>query len=248
MNLVILQARMSSSRLPGKVLLPINGHPMIYWQIKRIQQVEEISKIVVATSAHETDNQLSEYLESINIETFRGSMTDVHSRFLSVIENHPECPNIIRLTGDCPFTMPDVLREIIRDFCESNLDYMSNSAQPTFPDGLDVEIFSRESFLRLSKSELTSTHREHVTLKYLESESIFRVGHYFNDQDLSDFRWTVDYLADYNFVRDVFEHLQGREENFTIKDVLALLESKPELNTQLSPNLRNIALQGRIDN
>ena len=248
MNLAILQARMSSSRLPGKVMLPVNGQPMIFWQLKRIQEVKEISKIVVATSTDESDDVLSDYLEALQVQVFRGSLNDVHSRFLSIIVNNPSYQNIIRLTGDCPLTMPDVLRKAIKEFMSSKVDYLSNGIRPTFPDGLDVEIFSRESFLIMSNNELTTLEKEHVTPGFLTGNLSFKIGHLTNNEDLSQLRWTVDYPQDFNFINGLFGNFSGRELTFTIDDVLSLLEERPDLNTQLSPNFRNIALLEGMDN
>jgi len=248
MNLVILQARMSSSRLPGKVMLPINGHPMIFWQIKRIEQVREISKIIVVTSTDRSDDVLVNYLESIRVKTFRGSLDDVHSRFFCVIVNHPTYQNVIRLTGDCPLAMPGVLQKAIGEFITSKVDYLSNGIEPTYPDGLDVEIFSRESFLRMSNQQLTTMEKEHVTLGFLTGNFPFKIGQLKNDKDLSQLRWTVDYPQDFNFISGLFGYFIGRESTFTIDDVLSLLEERPDLNTQLSPKFRNIAFQERLDN
>ena len=114
-NLAVLQARMSSNRLPGKVLMEVNGKPMIYWQIQRILQSKEISKLVVATSDHPTDDVLVKYLESINFEFVRGSLDDVLARFIKV-ENIYSPDSIIRLTGDCPLLMPELIDSMLKKF------------------------------------------------------------------------------------------------------------------------------------
>ena len=138
-NLAVLQARMSSNRLPGKVLMEVNGKPMIYWQIQRILQSKEISKLVVATSDHPTDDVLVKYLESINFEFVRGSLDDVLARFIKV-ENIYSPDSIIRLTGDCPLVMPELIDSMLKKFYEVNVQYLSNIIELTYPDGLDIEI------------------------------------------------------------------------------------------------------------
>jgi spore coat polysaccharide biosynthesis protein SpsF (cytidylyltransferase family) len=241
-TVAILQARMTSSRLPGKVMLEINNKPMIYWQAQRILQVKEIDKVVVATSLDESDDSLEEYLTSVGLEVFRGSLVDVHSRFLCIINSNPNSRTFLRLTGDCPLVMPLLVSEMLSEFNQGSLDYYSNILQPTYPDGLDVEIFSRDSFLTMSRYELSSLDKEHVTLRYRDSGSRFNIANKSNSNDLSNLRWTVDYEEDYLFVKGIFEHFRGSEPTFTMSDVLFLLESHPEINTQLPSSLRNVAL------
>jgi len=241
-TVAILQARMTSSRLPGKVMLEINNKPMIYWQAQRILRVKEIDKVVVATSLDESDDSLEEYLTSVGLEVFRGSLVDVHSRFLSIINSNPNSRTFLRLTGDCPLVMPLLVSEMLSEFEQGSFDYYSNILQPTYPDGLDVEIFSRDSFLTMSRYELSSLDKEHVTLRYRDSESRFNIANKSNSNDLSNLRWTVDYEEDYLFVKGIFEHFRGSEPTFTMSDVLFLLESHPEINTQLPSSLRNVAL------
>jgi spore coat polysaccharide biosynthesis protein SpsF len=241
-TVAILQARMTSSRLPGKVMLEINDKPMIYWQTQRILQVPELDKLVVATSLHESDDSLEEYLTLVGLEVSRGSLVDVHSRFLSVIKSNPNAQTFLRLTGDCPLVMPDLISEMLSEFKQGKFDYYSNTLKPTYPDGLDVEIFSRDSFLSISRDELSSLEKEHVTLRYRNSDFRFSIANKSNSIDLSSLRWTVDYEQDYLFVKQIFEYFRGSEPTFTMSDVLFLLKTHPEVNTQLPGSLRNLAL------
>ena len=158
---------MSSTRLPGKVMAEINGFPMIYWQIRRIHEAVQVDKLVLATTIHHSDDVLSDFVNQIGVEVFRGSVDDVHSRFRDLIEKNSQFENIVRLTGDCPMTMPKLLDEMIVAFEHQNLDYYSNCNPPTFPDGLDIEIFSRQAFIRLSNAALSASEKEHVTLGFL---------------------------------------------------------------------------------
>lgn len=242
-RLAILQARMTSSRLPGKVMLEINHRPMIYWQIQRILQAKSIDKLIVATSDHLSDNILADYLNSEGVLVFRGSLSDVHSRFLAIVNSNPEADTFLRLTADCPLVMPHLISDMLTEFDEGGYDYLSNCFNPTYPDGLDIEIFSRESFLEMSNGDLSKLEKEHVTLKYRSLADLFRVGEKLHFENLSNMRWTVDYEQDYEFVKSIFKNFQGLESTFSLEDVLELLRSKPELNTQLPGTLRNIALQ-----
>ena len=247
-SLAILQARTSSSRLPGKVLMEINGRPMISWQLQRISKSRRISQIVVATSTHPSDDTLAEYLEKLGFEIYRGSLSDVHSRYLNVIKEYPEYEMIVRLTGDCPLVMPNLIDDMIEHFGENDFDYLSNCLTPSFPDGLDIEIFSRTSFLRLSELDLTDKDREHVTLKYREPSSGFRVGEIKCRKNLGAERWTVDYPEDFEFVQRVFNHFRGRESKFSFEDLLAYLRNHPNSRNVLTHTLRNISLSKGVEN
>lgn len=131
-TLVILQARMSSSRMPGKVMEIINGKPMIFWQIARVKLAKKVNKILVATSSDQTDDFFSEYLVSENIEVYRGSLSNVHSRYLEIIQMREEFRNIVRLTGDCPLVMPEIIDSLVAHLEENSLDYVSNT-NPDLP-------------------------------------------------------------------------------------------------------------------
>jgi spore coat polysaccharide biosynthesis protein SpsF (cytidylyltransferase family) len=241
--LAILQARMSSSRLPGKVMMELNGLPMIYWQINRILKSELVKNLVVATSTDSSDDILVNFLRDHNFNVFRGSLSDVHSRFLQIINSNTSVNTFVRLTADCPLVMPDLLTDMLRIFNSGKYDYYTNCINPTYPDGLDIEIFSRESFLQMSRSDLSDREREHVTLKFRTKSKDFRVGEKHHTFDLSSMRWTVDYKEDFQFVKSVYESFLGHESTFTLQDVLNLLQSHPELNNLLPGTLRHIALQ-----
>lgn len=226
-------------------MLELNNRPMIYWQIQRILQSELIENLLVATSADSTDDVLADFLAEHKVAVFRGSLTDVHSRFLAVVKSNPTVDTFVRLTADCPLVMPDLLTDMLNTFSESNFDYFSNCINPTYPDGLDIEIFSRDAFMQMSDGELSDLEKEHVTLKFRSPSQSFQIGEKHHSVDLSNMRWTVDYKEDLEFVRNVFGKFVGQESTFSLQDVLSLLESHPELNTQLPATLRNIRLQER---
>lgn len=241
--LAIVQARTNSSRLPGKALLSINGEPVICRQLKRIIKAEKLAKIILATSREASDDKLVQLVEELKIEVFRGDLADVHSRFLKIILMNPEFDPIVRLTGDCPLVMPEVLDSMLTHYSFSQVDYLSNSIIPTYPDGLDVEIFSRTAFLRMSGLILTKQQREHVTLKFYEETSEFVIENFKNREDLSAMRWTLDYEEDFEFIKKVYEEFQGKEDEFNYDDVLTLLKNKPHILNKLPGTFRNIALR-----
>jgi spore coat polysaccharide biosynthesis protein SpsF (cytidylyltransferase family) len=217
---------MSSTRLPGKVMQPLNKEPMIYWQIQRILRAPEVSKIIVATSTDSSDDPLVEYLSNRNIDVYRGSLKDVFSRFKSIIDNSIEYDAYLRLTADCPLTMPNMISEMLGRFWKEQFDYFSNCRRPTFPDGLDIEIFTCEAFRRLSELALSEKDLEHVTLKFREDSSEFFSGEFSNPIDLSSLRWTVDYPEDFEFVSRVFHHFKGSELEISIEDILNFVQNQ----------------------
>jgi spore coat polysaccharide biosynthesis protein SpsF len=242
-NLVILQARMSSTRLPGKVLAVINERPMIYWQIMRIIKAKQVDEIIVATSTDQSDDVLAEFLHQNGFLVERGSIENVLERFLQILEHTKDYENIVRLTADCPLVMPSLIDEMLTKFDCSNIDYLSNALEPTFPDGLDIEIVKRSAITRLGDYLLSTAEMEHVTLGLRNRTKDFVVENYSQEPDLSNLRWTVDYEEDLEFVRGVYAEFKGNEAVFGYQDLLNLLTTKPELKSKISGNLRNVTLK-----
>jgi len=230
MNLTVLgvlQARMSSSRLPGKVMAIVNGKPVIYWQIKRIMKSNLIDTLVVVTSTDISDDVLYNYLISERIEVYRGSLENVFSRYLEVTKKYnPD--SIVRFTADCPMIMPEIIDSVVEAGLISNCDYLSNTLIPSFPDGLDTEYVSRRAIEELSKLDLKQSEQEHVTLGIYGRANKFKVQNYMNDMDLSSYRWTLDTVEDLKFLRFVFAEFLNRETEFNIADLLQLYKKHPE--------------------
>lgn len=237
-TLAILQARMSSSRLPGKVMMLINGEPMIYRQVERIRQSKTIDRLIVATSTDPSDDELANFLQLKGILVYRGALNDVLSRFLDIEKaTHPKV--IVRLTGDCPLVMPQLIDQMVDRFHESELDYLSNSLKLTFPDGLDIEVMSASVLEKVLALNPSMAEREHVTLGIYSRPGIFKIGNFSNDVDLSQERWTVDYFEDLVFVRQVFDAFKGSEGLFNLEDLRLFLSSNPGLRSAISPDRRN---------
>lgn len=247
MTLAILQARMSSTRLPGKVLKLINGKPMIYWQINRISRSTEISKIVIATTTDSTDDDLVNYLKFLNVPFVRGSIQNVKGRFDEVLRNFPR-DSFVRLTADCPLVMPKLIDQMVAHFNDnSGLDYLSNTIDPTFPDGLDIEIVNTRAFSSLNLTRLSQLEQEHVTYGLYARHGKFNVMNYNSSKDLSDLRWTVDYKQDLAFVRKVYNNFKGKEFDFTMEEVLDFLTLNPKLRSRIDSSRRNESLKKFID-
>ena len=240
-NLVFVQARVDSSRLPNKVLLPINGRPMIDVQIARIKKSKRIDDLIVVIPDTKSNDVLFNHLETMGVKVFRGSTNDVLQRFISASNAH-KSESIIRITADCPLIMPNLLDQMILYFNQQKVDYLSNTLEETFPDGLDIEIFKANILNRLSQFDLNSEEKEHVTLGIYRRPNIFKVSNFSNTLNLGKLRWTVDYLEDLEFIRRVFLHFEGREEDFDMNEVLDFIKQNPAQDNKISSSFRNISL------
>ena len=237
-NILVLQARCGSKRLPGKVLKEIDGKPLIGYQIERILQSKFLQDLVVAIPLGKEDDVLYSYLKKVGVRVYRGEEINVFSRFKGAISSS-SAEIIVRSTADCPLFMSTLLDEMLLEFENANVDYMSNSLVPSFPDGLDIEIFKRASFELLGMQELSVTQKEHVTLGFYDGTFDFRIKNHENRQDLSRERWTVDYQEDFDFVSHVFSTLG---EDVGLEELVNYLRAHPEQSNKRSHKFRNIAL------
>jgi spore coat polysaccharide biosynthesis protein SpsF len=221
----IIQARISSSRLPGKVLKPILGVPMLGRQIERVRNARTLDEIIVATSRDPSDQALADYCESIGIRCIRGSLDDVLERYYLAAQS-VAASAIVRLTGDCPLCDPGVIDALVDKYTSGGFDYVSNTLNPTFPDGLDAEVFSRQALDTAHQEAALPSEREHAT-PYIKKSKAFRKFNLENGTDLNALRWTVDEPEDFELIRRIFEELYPRMPNFRMSDVLTLLERHP---------------------
>lgn len=228
-NLAVLQARMSSTRLPGKVLEPVLDEPMIVRQIERLQASKLIDHIVVATSLEPSDDPLAETLASHGVDCFRGNLNDVLSRFVDCHQEYPS-ENIIRLTADCPVADPEVIDQVITEHQNSGSDYTSNTLERTYPRGLDVECFTEGALSKLIELELSPAEREHVTMGIYSHPELFVLQNVEDDVDRSELRWTVDYPEDLDFVRKIYQELYPSKRLFSSADIRELISQNPALN------------------
>lgn len=236
--LAILQARVSSSRLPGKVLKPIMGRPMLALQIERVLQAKKIDQLIIATSTDPSDDELETLCREINAPCYRGSLNDVLDRFYQAAQIWKPT-HIVRLTGDCPLIDPEVIDDVITFYLNGDYDYASNAVEPTFPDGLDVEIFRFSVLEGAWKEACLPSQREHVTPFIHQQPDRYRIGHYKNTEDLSHLRWTVDEQEDFNLINKIYEELYPVKPNFRMADILNLFQQKPEwptINKQFERN------------
>lgn len=224
-TVAIVQARMGSKRFPNKVMQMISGTPLIGVLLERLSASDRIDEILLATSVAPENTPLAEYVTSLGHKVFRGSESDVLDRYFQCAK-FAEADLVVRITGDCPLIDPALVDQVIDAFVNSNVDYASNVDPPSFPDGLDVEVFT---FLSLAQAEQEATlekHREHVT-PYLRESGKFRAMNVQSSHDFSALRLTVDEPGDLEVVKNILAHL-GKN-NFSWSDVIDLWKRKPEL-------------------
>lgn len=226
-KVAIVQARMGSTRLPGKVLKTLGNRSVLEQVVFQLKASKELKDIVIATSDSCEDNQIEDHCRKNGWNVFRGSLHDVLERYYGAAKAF-EVETIVRITADCPLIDPHIVDEVIRLQKKTSSDYTSNINPPTFPDGLDCEVFT---FKSLEKARNEATHpqeREHVTPFIRNHTELFSQANYLNDKDLSFHRWTLDREEDYKFLSKVVEIL-GSEKVISYQDVLKVLEKNLDL-------------------
>ncbi len=225
-TVALIQARVSSSRFPGKVLEMLDGVPMIVYMVRRAARAATLDRVIVATSTDPSDDPLAETLSQYSLEFVRGDLNDVLARYHTGAA-HTNASVVVRLTGDCPLVDPAVVDEVVRALKSTNADYASNIDPPTFPDGFDVECFTRAALERAVREARTTAEREHVTLWMRSEAAGLKRTNVTAVADFSSLRLTVDYADDLEAVRRVVQHAGSKE--FDLFDVLRCLTGHPEI-------------------
>lgn len=232
---IVLQARLGSKRLPGKVLLPAAGRPMIEHLVERLRRARRVSKIILATSEAPADRALVAEAERLGLPCFVGSEDDVLARYLGAVRLY-DLPAVVRITGDCPLMDPAVVDAAIERFLDLAPDYLSNVRPRSYPDGLDVEIISAAALERTDRECRDPSLREHVTLYVARHPERFEHAALPHPEAarLAPLRWTLDTEADYRFLKAIIEAIYPEKPDFDMDDVLALLARRPELSSLLT--------------
>jgi spore coat polysaccharide biosynthesis protein SpsF len=224
MILAVLQARMSSTRLPGKVMRLVAGAPMILRQIERVRRSARIDRLVLATSTHDDDTPLAQAVEAAGIGVHRGPLDDVLGRYLGALNAFGPADHVVRLTGDCPLADPEVIDATIALHLERAADYTANTpAHRTFPKGLDVEVMRADGLRRAGAEGLDPYEREHVTPYLYRHPEIFDLHFLSQSREDGEVRWTVDRPDDLEFVQAVYDGLYAADPAFTAADVRAFV-------------------------
>lgn len=236
----VLQARMSSTRLPGKVLKPILGRPMIGRHIDRLRRCARIDRLVVATSTEDSDDAIKDFCVADGITCFRGSLHDVLARFDAAVKANLPCDHVVRLTADCPLADPWIIDAIVDLHLNAKADYTSNTVDRTFPDGLDAEIVSRRALAEAAAEATEAYDREHVTPFFYRNPARFRISQYKGNFDASQLRWTVDTPADFQMVEQVYRRLLPIKESFDFYDILRLVAQEPAIGSINMPDAQAV--------
>lgn len=233
MNTVaIIQARMGSTRLPGKTMLPLNGKHVIEHDIERVSTAESITETVVATSDLTADDILNRYAERSGATVYRGSETDVLGRMYEAA-TVTAADTIVRITGDCPLISPRGIDAVVEQLQNTDADYASNTLKRTLPRGLDVEAFTYETFKTVERRATTSDEREHVTLHYRRNQNDFDIVNVTDKETFDaellhgrdDLRLTLDEADDYDLLRRVYEDLAS-DSHLAIEDAVSYIDQE----------------------
>lgn len=230
-TVAVIQARMGSSRLPGKVLLPLAGEHVLTHDVRRVRSAETIDKVVVATSTKTADDIIEQLGTEHEVATYRGSEVNVQKRMFEAATVH-DADTVIRVTADCPLISPDTIDTVVSRLHDTSADYVSNTIDRTFPRGLDVEAFSYESFNQVVSEATTRAEREHVTQYYHNHPDRFELQNVSSDavfddeqyRDRSDLRLTLDEAADYRLLKRLYRELSFAE-TLPIRDAIDRIDA-----------------------
>lgn len=231
MIIAIIQARMGSTRLPGKIMKELCGKPQLWHVVKRVESCAAVDKVVLATSTAPENDAVEIFCHKSDIDCFRGDEQDVLDRYyqaaLSVGAKSGDA--IMRITADCPVIDPKIIGELIALFQQEKPDYASNVFPPTYPDGLDAEIFAFDTLEKVWREAEEKAEREHVTLRIRNRSNEFAIVNLAQEQDQSSMRWTVDEPADFEVIKAVYENLYREGKVFTFSEILDFFALHPEI-------------------
>jgi len=234
----IIQARVRSTRLPGKVLKKILGKTILQYGIERIKKAKYVENVVVATTINKEDLDIVKLMNKLGVDVYRGSEKDVLDRYYQAAK-HFKAKHVARSTSDCPIIDPQIIDAVAQSYFESQADYCSNTLDETFPDGQDIEIFKFTALENAWKNAKLLSEREHVTPYIKKHPKKFKLISFKNKIDLSNKRWTVDKPADFELIRAIIEALYPKNPDFQMKDVLKFLSKNPDLEKLNQNIIRN---------
>jgi spore coat polysaccharide biosynthesis protein SpsF len=224
----IIQARNGSTRLPGKVFKDLLGKPLIYHICNRLRVSREINSIVIATTNLDRDNQFQDWADQNGIMCFRGSEDDVLSRYYFAA-TEARADIIVRITGDDPFKDGVLIDKVINLLIREELDFACNNFPPSFPEGLDVEVFTYSALVEAFENSNDHFEKEHVTQYFYRNPNSFKIKNYAYQEDISYLRLTVDTQNDFKLAEEIYKRLYINNEFFGFDEILALAKSEPDL-------------------
>lgn len=228
----IIQARMGSTRLPGKVLKKVKGKSLLEYQMERVKASKGIDQIVIATTINSEDDIIEQFCVKNDIKYYRGSETDVLTRYYEAACKFGG-ETIVRLTSDCPIIDPVVIDETISYYEENYeiLDYVTNTLICAYPRGYDVEVFSKEVLEKAYKMAFSQSDREHVTAYIYKNADVFNIGHYGKESSYSNYRLTVDTKEDFQLVSTIISNLYHKNHLFNLHEITDLFNDHPEISS-----------------
>jgi len=226
-TVVIIQARMGSTRLPGKVMLPLGGGTVLANVVRRVQRARLAHEVLVATSESSRDSVIVEECDRLGVPSYRGSEDDVLDRYYRAARNRA-AEAVVRVTADCPLIDPGLIDETVQVFLEEGADYASNVLPRRYPRGLDTEVFTASALARAWNEAREPHEREHVTPYLYQHPEVFRIASAAGEVDHSQYRWTLDTPEDLALLRAVFENVPNAS-TCSWREVLALMQERPEL-------------------
>jgi spore coat polysaccharide biosynthesis protein SpsF len=223
----IVQARMGSTRLPGKVLTDLGGQSVLSRVIRRLQRASMVSEVAVATTVSAKDDGIVSACHELGVQCLRGSEPDVLDRYLKAAENlHADA--VVRITSDCPLIDSELVDRVIRAFVDQQADFACNVLPRTYPRGLDAEVFAVAALRKAWEVAEQPYQREHVTPLFYERRDLFRFASVRSEQDFSQYRWTLDTPEDLRLIREIYGCL-GNRDDFSWREVLDVMQRSPEL-------------------
>ena len=222
----IIQARMGSSRLPGKALMKSDsGKPLLYYVINQLRYCSKIKNLVIATTTNQEDDEIEKFANNNSVNVFRGKEKDVLDRYFQCAKKY-SFSTIVRITADCPLIDPQIVDKVIEQFFSGNYDFATNTLTRTFPIGTDVEVFSFSALNRAWENAQLPSEREHVT-PYLRNKENYKIINVENDKNISNLRLTVDRIEDVELIKQILNNISINP--IHLEDVLGLFSRKPEL-------------------
>jgi spore coat polysaccharide biosynthesis protein SpsF len=223
---LFVQARMGSTRLPGKVMLPVLGKPLLSYLIERLKKVTLVNSFTILTTELKEDDVIEAFCKEEAVNYYRGPSQNVLERFYNARNDFDA---IVRITGDCPLIDPKIIDEVIKVYKDSAVSYVSNALERTYPRGMDVEIFSKEALEKAYHKAYTVSEKEHVTLYIYCHPEEFKLKNVALSQNLSSYRLTVDTKEDFELISKVLEKLYPIKPDFDLDDIINFLKKNPEL-------------------
>ena len=222
----IIQARMGSSRLPGKALMKSDsGKPLLYYVINQLRYCSKVKNLVIATTTNQEDDEIEKFANDNSVNIFRGKEKDVLDRYFQCAKKY-SFSTIVRITADCPLIDPQIVDKVIEQFFSENYDFATNTLTRTFPIGTDVEVFSFSALNKAWENAQLPSEREHVT-PYLHNKENFKIINVENDKNISNLRLTVDRIEDFELIKQILNNISINP--IHLEDVLELFSRKPEL-------------------